>query len=65
MVAWRKEEVDAARHRQKREATKLESYYRIRKRKVLRSDTRWPNGRVEGILVRTREGPRPAQRLGI
>ena len=68
MAAWRKEEVDAARHRQeKREATKsgkLLSHtkaYRI----ILRSDTHWPSRRVEGILVRTQDGPRPAQRLGM
>ena len=41
MAAWRKEEVDAARHRQeKREATGLEeSCYRTRNRRILRSDT--------------------------
>ena len=37
-----------------------ESCYRTRKRRILRSDTHWPSRRVEGILVRTRDGPRPA-----
>ncbi|CAN0441741.1 unnamed protein product, partial [Ascophyllum nodosum] len=38
-----------------------ESCYRIRKRRGLRSDTHWdwPSRRVEGILIRTRDGPRP------
>ena len=42
MVAWRKEEVDAARHRQeKREATRdwERSCYRTGKRRILQSDT--------------------------
>ena len=41
MAAWKKEEADAARHRQeKREATRLgKSCYRTRKRRCLRSDT--------------------------
>ena len=61
MVAWRKEEEDAARRRQEsREATRWESCYRTRKRRILRSDTHWPSRRVEGILAWTRDGPRPA-----
>ena len=61
MAAWREEEEDAARHRQeKREATRpWESYNRTRNRRILRSDTHWPSRRVVGILVRTRDGPRP------
>ena len=56
MTVWREEEEDAARHRQeKREATRLG---KLRKRRILRSDTHWPNRRVVGILVRTRDGPR-------
>ena len=48
MAAWREEEEDAARRR-------------TRKRRILRSDTHWPSRRVVvGILVRTRDGPRPA-----
>ena len=58
MAAWRKEEEDAARHRQeKREAMRL-GKLQSRKRRILRSDTHWPNRRVVGILVRTRDGPR-------
>ena len=54
MAAWRKEEVDAARHRQERgnETGKV----------VI------AHGSVEfceGILARTRDGPRPALRLGM
>ena len=39
-----------------------ESCYSTRKRIILRSDTHWPNRRVEGILilVQTRDEPRPA-----
>ena len=60
-AAWRKEEEDAARHRQeKREAARLGKCYRTRKRRILRSDTHWPSRRVEGILVQMRDGPRPA-----
>ena len=60
MAAWREEEEDAARHRQeKREARDWESCNRTRKRRILRSDTHWPSRRVVGILVRTRDGPRP------
>ena len=67
MAAWRKEEVDSARYRQeKREATRdWESCYRTRKRRILRSDTHWPSRRVDGILVRARDGRRPAYRLGM
>ena len=46
MAAWRKGEVDAARYRQE----KKETYYRTRRRRVLRSDTHWPSRRIEGIL---------------
>ena len=44
MAAWRQEEEDAARHRrqEEREATRLESCNRTRKRRILRSDTHWP-----------------------
>ena len=60
MAAWREEEEDAARHRQeKRDTTDWESCYRTRKRRIMPSDTHWPSRRVEGILVRTRDGPRP------
>ena len=45
MAAWRKEEVDAARHRQERREGQrdLESCHRTRKRRILRSDTHWPS----------------------
>ena len=60
MAAWREEEDDAARHRhEKKEATRRESCNRTRKRTVWRSDTHWPSRRDVGILVRTRDGPRP------
>ena len=36
-----------------------ESCNRTRKRRILRCDTHWPSRRVVGILVRTRDGPRP------
>ena len=67
MVASRKEEVNATRHRQgKRERQRdWESCYRTRKRRILRSVTHWPSRPAEGILVRTRDGPRPAWRLGV
>ena len=59
MAAWRKEEVDAARHRQeKRGATRLD--YRRRECRILRSHTHWPSRQAEGILVRKRDRPRPA-----
>ena len=62
MAAGRKEEMDAARHRQenKREATRLGTYYRRRECRILRSHTHSPSRRAEGILVRTRDRPRPA-----
>ena len=60
MAAWREEEEDAARHRQeKREATRLGKLQSHTKRRILQSDTHWPNRRVVGTLVRTRDGPRP------
>ena len=60
MAAWREKEEDAARHRQeKRKATRLGSCNHTRKRRILRNDTHWPSRRVIGILVRTRDGPRP------
>ena len=45
MAAWRKEEVDAARHRQKkREATRLDnSLSQAGVCKILRSHTHWPS----------------------
>ena len=56
MVTWREEEVDKARHRQeKKEATRLESCYHTRKRRILRSDTHWPSRRVVGNLVREKD----------
>ena len=61
MAAWRKEEVDAARHREeKREATRLGTFYRRRECRILRSHTHTPSRRAEGILVRTRDRPRSA-----
>ena len=61
MAAWRKEEVDAGRHsEEKTETTKLGKLYHTRKRRILQSDTHWPNRRIERILVRTRDGPRPS-----
>ncbi|CAN0462416.1 unnamed protein product [Ascophyllum nodosum] len=60
MAAWKEEEGDAARHRQERERQRdWESCNRTRKRRILRSDSRWPSRRFVGILVRTRDGPRP------
>ena len=62
MAAWRKEEVDArldiARSRDKQRD--WESCYRARKRRILRSDILWPSRRIERIVVRTRDRPRPA-----
>ena len=49
-------DIDRRRERQR----DWESCYRTRKRRILRSDTHWPSRRVLGILVRTRDGPRPA-----
>ena len=61
MAAWRNAEVDAARHRQeKREATRLGTCCRRRECRILRSHTHWPSRQAEGILVRTRDRPRPA-----
>ena len=51
MAAWRKEEVDAARHRQeKREATKLGKLVSYTEAWNLRSETNWPSRRAEGTL---------------
>ena len=59
-----KKEVVAARHhhQEKREATRLgrKLLSHTEARRILRSDTHWPSRRVEGILVRTRDAPRPA-----
>ena len=61
IAAWREEEEDADRHRQeKREATRLGKLLLWHTEAILRSDTHWPSRRVVGILVRTRDGPRPA-----
>ena len=61
MATWRKEEVDAARHRQeKREATRLGTCYPKRECRILRSHIHWPSRRAEAILIRTRDRPRPA-----
>ena len=58
MAAWRKKEVDAARHRQEKREAK--PHYRRRECRILRSHTHRPSRRAEGILVRTRDRPRPA-----
>ena len=57
----RDEEEDATRHRQEERERQRdwESCSRTRKRRILRSNTHWPSRRVVGILVRTRDGPRP------
>ena len=56
MAVWRKEEIDAARHRQeKKEATRLGDLLSRRECRILRSLTHWPSRRAEGILVRTRD----------
>ena len=66
MVAWKKEEVDAARHYQeeKREATRLGLTVVIVHGSVEFCEATpiigLPSRRVEGILVRTLDGPRPA-----
>ena len=62
MAAWRKEEVDAARHlaRIREKQRDWETYHRRRECRILRSHTHWPSRRAEGILVRTRDRPRPA-----
>ena len=59
---WRKEEVDAARHRQeKREATRLGKLVIAHGSvEFCEATPVWPSRRVEGILVQTRDGPRPA-----
>ena len=60
MAAWREEEVDAPDIPRRRERQRdWESCNRTRKRRTLRSDTHWPSRRVVGILVWTRDGPRP------
>ena len=49
MAAWSKEEIDAANIARRKERQRdWESYYRTRKRRILRSDTHWPSRRVEG-----------------
>ena len=53
----RKTRPDIARRRERQRD--WESCNRTRKRRILRSDTHWPSRRVVGILVRTRDGPRP------
>ena len=53
----RKTRPDIARRRERQRD--WESCNRTRKRRILRSDTHWPSQRVVGILVRTRDGPRP------
>ena len=62
MAAWRKEEVDAARHRQeKREATRLGNLLSQTGVSNFANHTHyWPSRRAEGILARTRDRPRPA-----
>ena len=59
MAAWRKEEVDAARHiaRRREKQRDWEPYYRRRECRILRSHTHRPSRRAEGILVRTRDRP--------
>ena len=63
MAAWRKEEVDAARHRQeKREATRLGNLLSDGSVKFCEATPIGlvPSRRAEDILVRTRDRPRPA-----
>ena len=50
--------LDIARRRERQRD--WESCYRTRKRRILRSDICWPSRRVEGIFVRTPDGPGPA-----
>ena len=50
MISWRKEEVDAARLRQKLQASRLGKLLSHTEAKNMRSDTNSPKGRVEGIL---------------
>ena len=54
----RKTRPDIARRRERQRD--WESCYRTRKRRILRSDVHWHSRRAVGILVRTRDGPRPA-----
>ena len=64
MAASRKEEVDAASIARRREKQQdWETCYRTRECRILRSHSHWPGRRAEGILVRTRDRPRPARRL--
>ena len=49
-VAWTKDEVDAARHRQEREATRLEFFLSYTEAYNLRSDTNWPIRRAESVI---------------
>ena len=56
----RKTRPDIARRRERQRD--WESCNRTRKRRILRSDTHYPSQRVVGILVRTRDGPRPPAR---
>ena len=53
--------LDTARTRDRQRG--WESCYRTRRRRILRNDTHCPSRRVEGILIRTRDGLRPALRL--
>ena len=53
----RKTRPDIARRRERQRD--WESCNRTQKRRILRSDTHWRSRRVVGILVRTRDGPRP------
>ena len=50
MTSWKKEEVDMARLRQKREALRLGKLLSHTEAKNLQSDTNSPSGRVEEIL---------------
>ena len=51
MAAWRKEEVDAARHHQeKREATRLGKLLSHTEAQNLRRGANWPRRRAEGVL---------------
>ena len=60
MAAWREEEKDAGRHRQEKiEATRQRKLQLHTEDRILRSGTHWPSRRVVGVLVRTRDGPRP------
>ena len=60
MAAWREEEETRPYIARRRERQReWESCNRTRKRRILQSDTHWRSRRVVGILVRTRDGPRP------